>query len=384
MNMRRVTALAYKEWREILRDRLFLALAFVVPASLMLVFGYGLTLDVEHIPFAVVDHDQSALSRDYLSRFTGSRYFDFQGAVANERALEPLLADSRIRLAIVVPPRFEESLLANRPVAVQTIIDGTFPFRTSSSKGYVVAINAAYNRELLSGYIARSLGVPLEQAAAMAQPVGARIRYLYNQEMKSIWSIGAALMMLVLMITPPFLTALGVVREKENGSIYNIYASTVTRGEFLAGKLSPYVGISMLNFLVLWLMACGMFGAPFKGDPLFFILASLIYVTCTTGIGLLVSLFVRTQVAAMLLTVVVTIVPSVLYSGLLVPIASMDAAGQLEAHMFPAMYYTDVALGSFLKGVGLKDLWGKAAALLAYVVLLWSASFYMFHKRPRS
>ncbi len=384
MNPRRIRALAYKEWREILRDRLFFVLAFVVPAALMLVFGYGLTLDVEHLPFAVVDQDKSAMSRDYLHRFMDSRYFDYQGDVASERDLAPLLADSRIRLAIVIPPRFQENLQAGRQAAVQTVIDGTFPFRTASSKGYVTAINAAYNRDQLADYLSRSQGVSRETARTMAQPIAVQLRYLYNQEMKSVWSIGAALMMFVLMVTPPFLTALGVVREKENGSIYNIYASTVSRGEFLIGKLTPYVGISITNILILWALAWGLFGAPFKGHPLFFFLASVIYVTCTTGVGLLVSLFVRTQVAAMMLTVVVTIVPSVLYSGLLVPIASMDPAGQFEAHLFPAMYYTDIALGSFLKGVGLEQLWGKVLALAFYAVLLWSASFLLFHKRPKA
>lgn len=384
MNARRIVALAYKEWREILRDRLFFTLAVVVPAALMLVFGYGLTLDVEHIPFAVVDHDKSAMSRDYLHRYIDSRYFDYQGDVASEREIEPLLTDSRIRLAIIIPPRFQESLMSGRAVAVQTLIDGTFPFRTSSSKGYVVAINAAFNSELLGSYISRRLGVSAETAKAMAQPVGVQLRYLYNQEVKSVWSIAAVLMMFVLMVAPPFLTALGVVREKENGSIYNIYASTVTRGEFLIGKLSPYVAISVINFLLLWLMATQLFGAPFKGDPLFFFLASVVYVSCTTGIGLLVSLFVRTQVAAMMLTVIVTIVPSVLYSGLLVPIASMEPGAKLEAHLFPAMYYTDIVLGSFLKGVGLEQLWGKVLALLIYAAVLWTASFLMFHKRPKS
>jgi len=267
---------------------------------------------------------------------------------------------------------------------VQSLIDGTFPFRASTSKGYVIAINAAFNGELLAAYISRRFGVAPERAAALAQPVRVQLRYLYNQELKSTWSIATALVMLVLMVAPPFLTALGVVREKESGSIYNIYASTVTRGEFLAGKLLPYVGISIVNSLILWALATGLFGVPFKGDPLFFFLSSVIYVTCTTGIGLLASLIVRTQVAAMMLTVVMTIIPSVLYSGLLVPIASMDPQGQFEAHLFPAMYFTDIALGSFLKGVGLEQLWGKALALAIYAAVLWLISFALFHKRPRT
>jgi len=312
MNMTRVRAVAGKECREILRDRLFFALAFVVPASLMLLFGYGISLDVENIPFAALDYDRSSMSRDYLHRFIDSRYFDYKGSVRTERDLDPMLAHSDIRFAIIIPPKFQENLLSDRPVAVQSIIDGTFPFRTSTSKGYVIAINAEFNGELLAGYISRHLGVGQKQAAAMAQPVGLQLRYLYNQEMKSIWSIASAMMMLVLMVCPPFLTALGVVREKENGSIYNIYASTVTRGEFLIGKLAPYVGISVINILILWFIATSVFGAPFKGDPFFFFMVSVIYIVCTTGIGLLVSLIVRTQVAAMMLTTIVTVVPSML------------------------------------------------------------------------
>ncbi len=175
-----------------------------------------------------------------------------------------------------------------------------------------------------------------------------------------------------------------MVREKENGSIYNIYSSTATRGEFLLGKLAPYLAISMVNALILWLLATQLFGAPFKGDPLFFLLATMVFVICTTGIGLLVSLIVRTQVAAMLLTVVVTVIPSVLYSGLLVPVASMDPVGQLKAHLFPAVYFTDIVLGSFLKGIGIGDLWGRLLALLVYSALLWTASLLIFHKRPKT
>ncbi len=384
MKLIRVQAIMYKEWREILRDRLFLTLAFVVPASLMLVFGYSISLDVENLPFAVLDQDHSAMSRDYLHRFIDSRYFDYQGDVRSARELDPLLADSDIRFALIIPPKFQENLLSGRPVAVQSLIDGVFPFRASTSKGYVIAINAAFNSELLADYIGRRLGVIQEQGMNMVQPVGVQLRYLYNQEMKSTWSIATALIMFVLMIIPPFLTALGVVREKENGSIYNIYASTVSRGEFLIGKLTPYVGISIINMLILWLMVIFLFKAPFKGDPLFFFVTSVIYVICTTGIGLVVSLIVRTQVAAMLMTVVVTIVPSVLYSGLLVPIASMAPQGQFEAHLFPAMYYTDIVLGSFLKGIGLEQLWGRVLALSIYAAVLWILGYLLFHKRPRS
>lgn len=261
MNLRRALAVAHKEWREVLRDRLFFTLAFVLPAVFMLLFGYGLSLDVENVPFAIVDHDRSAASRDYAYRFIGSRYFDFQGYASDERALDPLLKDNRIRVAIVIPARFEQNLLAGRAAKVQTLIDGTLPARAATTKGYVGAINAAASREQLAEYLARQRGLSPEAARDRVEPVRLEVRYLYNQSLSSLHSLAPKLIMLILMFVPPLLTAVGVVREKESGSIYNIYASTVSRGEFLTGKLVPYVGISVVNVLVLSLIATQVFGA---------------------------------------------------------------------------------------------------------------------------
>ena len=382
MNIRRITAVISKEWREIIRDRLFFTLAFVVPSMLMLLFGYGLSLDVENIPFAVVDRDGSSLSRDYAYRFIDSRYFQFKGYSNDERELAPLLSDNTLRAVIVIPEHFEENLLAGRPAHVQTLIDGTFPFRAQTTKGYVIAINSALSMQLLANYLGKTQGMTPQQAQAMLQPVKLQVRYLYNQSVKSIWSLAPKLIMVILMISPPFLTALGVVREKESGSIYNIYASTVSRGEFLIGKITPYVLISTANALILWLLASELFGAPFKGDFLLFLVTSVIYVVCTTGIGLLVSVVVRTQVAAMIATAIVTVVPAVLYSGVLIPISSLSGQAQVTAHLLPAMYYTDIVMGSFLKGVGLTALWGNVLVLVLYTVVLFSAGYYMFSKRP--
>lgn len=382
MNPKRLVALIVKEWREIVRDRLFFALAFLMPAVWMWVFGYGLSLDVEHIPFVVVDYDHSPASREYAHRFIASRYFDFQGLVSHERSLEPLLADSKIRLALIIPEHFHKRLLAGRPVSVQSLIDGTFPFRAQTTKGYVIAINSALSAEQLNHTLAQGHGISPQQAEAHIQPVRLETRYLYNQEARSIWSLAPSLIMFVLITAPPLLTALGVVREKENGAIYNIYASTVTRAEFLLGKLLPRVGISAINVGILWLMATGLFGVPFKGSFVLFFAASLLYVICTTNIGLLVSLFVSTQMAALIVTVILTIVPTILYSGMFIPVSSLDATAQFQAHLFPAMYYNNIALGTFLKGVGLQMLWPDLVALAVYTAFLFSASYGLFHKRP--
>ncbi|WDQ18542.1 ABC transporter permease [Rhodopirellula sp. P2] len=382
MNVRRVTAVASKEWREIVRDRMFLALTFLVPVSLMLVVGYGLSLDVEDIPLAIVDRDGTNLSREYAYRYIDSRYFDFKGYALDVHDLSPLLADNKIRAAIILPENFQKELLGGRPVVVQTLIDGTFPFRAQTTKGYVLAMNTSFSSEVLASYISKRRGIPLAQAATSIRPVTLEARYLYNQSMKSDWAITPRLIMVILMMTPPFYTALGIVREKERGSIYNIYSSTVTRLEFLIGKLIPYVGISSANAVILWLIATQLFGAPFKGSLLFFIPATLLYIICTTGLGLVVSVLVRTQVAAMVVTFIVTVIPSILYSGVIVPISSLSPTAQMTAHGLPAMYYTNIIVGTFMKGVGLRELWPDVLVLAFYATGLMTIGYRMFHKRP--
>ena len=270
MNLGRIAAVAWKEWRETIRDRMFVLLAFLLPVSWMFVFGYGLVQDVEHIPFGVIDRDHSALSRDYLYRFFESRYFSFQGYIQSEKEADGLLQSGKIRVAIVVPEQFEERLLRGQSLGIQTLIDGTFPLRTDIVKGYVIAINSAFTGERLVNYLARRSGSSVEQAESQVHPIRVEVRYLYNEEVRSTWSMVPALVMFTLMVSSPLLTALGIVREKETGSIYNIYSSTVTRFEYLAGKLLPYVVISSMNAVILWQIATQWFQVPFKGNPTFF------------------------------------------------------------------------------------------------------------------
>jgi len=384
MNLRRIAAVASKEWRETVRDRMFFLLAFLLPILWMLVFGYGLVLDVENIPFATVDRDHSTLSRDYLYRFSESRYFSFQGDLASEKDADALLQSGKIRAAIIVPEKFEERLLAGQPVGIQTLIDGTFPLRTDITKGYVIAINNVFSEEQLVDFFSRRNGISRSQAEVRIRPIKLEVRYLYNEEVRSTWSMVPALVMFILMLSSPMLTALGIVREKETGSIYNIYSSTVTRIEFLVGKLLPYILISWVNALVLWVMGTVWFGVPFKGNLLFFLAASLVFVMCSTGIGLLVSLLVRTQIAALLITMIVGILPTILYSGLMVPVSSLSAGSQFQAHLFPGMYYTNIVRGAYLKGVGPEVLWVDVLALAVYAAVLWIVGYRLFSKRPQS
>ncbi|MGE3979759.1 MAG: ABC transporter permease [Nitrospira sp.] len=382
MNLGRVAAVAFKEWREVTRDRMFLLLAFFMPTVWMFVFGYGLVLDVEDIAFAVVDRDQSSLSRDYVYRFVQSRYFNFQGSLANEDEVNSGLQTGKVRAVIVIPEKFQERLLSGMPVSVQTLIDGTFPLRTDITKGYVIAINGAFNEDLLVDYLAGARGISRDEAQRRTRPLRLEVRYLYNEEVRSTWSTVPALVMFSLMVGSPLLTALGVVREKETGSIYNIYSSTVSRLEFLVGKLAPYVAISSVNVIVLWLMAVLLFAVPFKGSLLLFAVTSMLFVLTSTGIGLVVSLLVSTQQAALIITVVVSTVPTILFSGLIVPVSSLSQAAQFQAHLFPGMYYTNIVRGTFLKNVGPSVLWTDVFALGVYASVLGVLGYWLFTKRP--
>ncbi|MGC8493815.1 MAG: ABC transporter permease [Syntrophobacteraceae bacterium] len=384
MNVKRILAVTSRESRGLVRDKLFFAMAFLVPSLLILTFGYGLSLDVMHSPLAVLDYDRTPMSRDYIHRFIDSPSFSFEGFLKSERDIYPMLASGRVRAVMIIPEHFQQRLLAGRSTAVQTLIDGTFPFRALTVKGYVIGINNSFNIHEFSRYLSRTAGMSRDRALSYLEPIRTDVRCLYNRNLRSDWSIAPRLMMMVMMICPPFLTAMGVVREKETGAIYNIYSSTITRGEYLVGKLAPYVVVSICNMAALWFIATEVFGAPFRGGHLFFFAASILYVICTTGIGLIVSVLVNTQVAAALVTFIVTVVPTVFYSGMFVPIGSLSPAGRIAARLLPAMYYTNIVTGCFLKGVGLKVLWSDVLVLAVYAASLFMIGYSRFHKRPES
>lgn len=382
MNRQRIVAYAYKEWREILRDRLFFSLAFVVPCLLILLFGAGLSLDVEHIPFAVLDQDHSPASRDYAAHFSSGVMFDRRYDLESPHQIDPLMGGGKVRAVLIIPHGFGAALAAHRHAQVQTVIDGTFPSRALTTKGYVEAINTTQDLERLSMRLSEAAGMTVDAARERLAPIQVSVRYRYNESVLSIWDIGPKLIMVILMISPPFLTALGVVREKESGAIFNLYASNLSRGEYLLGKLAPYVAISFLNSWGLWMIVTLGFGVPFRGSLSYFAFASIVYVLCTTGIGLLVSILTRTQIAAMIVTTIVTMVPAVLYSGVLIPVPSLSGAGRWLAHALPAMYYADIVVSAFLKAGGWRDGWQPLMVLTGYASALFALGYRLLSKRP--
>jgi ABC-2 type transport system permease protein/ribosome-dependent ATPase len=381
VNPRRVLAVAWKECREIIRDRLYFGLAFVLPVILMIVYCYGLVQDVENAPFAILDHDRSALSRDYARRFLDSRYFDFKGYVGDARAAEQLLVDARVRMVLVVPPGFERDLREGRPVAVQTLFDGTHTTPVRTLRGYVESIHAAFGATLRTERLARTRGLAPERAEVLLAPVRVETRYLYNREVRTLWAIAPSMIMFILMMTSPLLTALSIVREKETGAIYNIYSATITRAEYLLGKLVPNSVVSFLNILMLFVLATAWFGAPFEGSFGLFAAGSLGFVACTGCLGLLVSLLARSQQAALMISVICGVVVALNFSGMMTPVQAMPPSMYATAQLFPAMAYRNIVIGTFLKGLDLRLLWRDAAFFVVYATLAFVLCALLFRKR---
>lgn len=385
MRLGRTLAIARKEWREIARDRKFAALAFLLPVLMMFVFGYGLNQETEQVPLSILDQDRSRQSRAYADPFLRQRTFRFVGYAETQAELERALMAGTARVGLVIPAGFGRDVGSGRVARVQTLIDGADPATvvTRTLESYVRATNTVASAELQVAHLAQRLAIPPEQAVALLHPLKIELRHRYNPDLINQWFSAPALVMFILIFAAPLLMALGVVREKETGAIYNIYCSTVGRVEFLTGKLLPNVAISLLNTLILWGLAVGYFGAPFKGSAAFFVLGSLLYVVCVSELGLVLSLLVRSQVAAMIISSMLAVVIGTQYSGMSTPVASMTGITLWLARAMPPMYYLELVHGTFLKGLGAAQLWPEVLVLAAYAVGLFLLSLALFKKRVK-
>ena len=373
----RVIAIAHKEAREFLRDPIYLGLAFIAPVVLMLLFGYGLTMDVKHLPIVFLDHDRTSFSRDYMDSFLHSEYFTPLGIARDRKEADQLLRSGRARLVIDIPPDFSRLLTKHRPVQIGVTVDGSFPSRAQVMVGYVGGINRLYNSRLLANYLAESV----RSGPAPTMPVSVNFSVWYNPSLESKNFIVPGMQVILLMLFPAILGALLIVKERETGTIFNLIASPAKRWEILAGKAIPYITVAFLDYLIIFSMSIFLFKVRFIGNFLFLSCAALLYCTCTIGIGLIFSVIARTQLVAMLLTFLATITPAFNYSGFLAPVASQDSVGQFVAHLIPATYFMDMVRGTYLKGLGFAFYWQGLVALALYATVIYSLALILFKKR---
>jgi ribosome-dependent ATPase len=372
--IRRLLAYSGRELKELLRDPIRLTFALAGTVILMIVFGYGITTDVENLRFAVLDQDQSPASRRYVEGLAGSRYFEERPRLANHADLDRRLKAGDITLALEIPPGFGRDLARGRMPEVAARIDGALPFRAETIDGYVQGIHKHYLAEL---------AVERDGEAMPPLAAGIETRFRYNQDFKSINAMAPANVALLLIFIPAILTALGVVREKELGSITNLYVTPVTRLEFLLGKQLPYVGIGMVNFLILVALTVLVFAVPVKGSLAALTVGALLYVLATTAMGLLFSTFTRTQIAALFGTAIGTVVPAVQFSGMLQPISSLEGAGAAIGAIYPTAHFLTISVGVFTKDLGFADLTANFMALFLAAPLLIVASVLLLRDQER-
>jgi len=374
-SVRRLLAYTVREWLELKRDPIRLAFALAGTAFLMLIFGFGITTDVNSLSFAVLDRDNTYLSRAYLEEVRGSPYFVEQPPLKDANDLRERLKSGQVTATIEIPPGFGRDIKRGRPTEVGVWIDGAMPFRAETIHGYLQGVHQQY----LTDPAVRG-----NAAGATAQPpADIEMRFRYNQDFESIYAMVPSTIALQLALIPAILMALAIVREKELGSITNLYVTPVTRLEFLLGKQIPYIGVAMINFIMLFLMSLFIFDVPIKGSFITLALGSLIYVTTTTAYGMLISAFTSTQIAALFGTAILTVLPAQMFAGMLTPVSSLTGMGAIMGRLFPMTYFLPISVGTFTKGLGFVDLAGHLAALAVFIPVLTLLSLVLLRKQEK-
>ncbi len=359
MNFRRWWAVTRKEFLHIVRDPLSLYMALAIPLLLLLLFGYALSLDVDHVPTAVYDLDRSSASRDLIEQFKGSRYFDIVASANTPDELNAAIDRGKAIIGVVIQPGFGSDLKGGREARVQLILDGSDSNTASIALGYAQSLVTLYGIEVRA--IARErLGAP------KVNTIDTRIRVVFNSDLKSRNYIVPGLIAVILMIIAAVLTSLCVAREWENGSMEQLLSTPLRPVEFLLGKLAAYFAIGMIDMVICIVTGVTLFGVPLRGSAVLLILSSALFCFGALCWGILLSTITRNQVIAYQLSMISSFLPAFLLSGFIYSIDNMPPVIQLVSRIVPARYFVTILKGIFLKGVGVQILWAELLALLLY------------------
>ncbi|TNG91474.1 ATP-binding cassette domain-containing protein [Pasteurellaceae bacterium USgator11] len=363
---------AVREGKELLRDRIRLLFAIFGPVILLLAGSWGISFDVSNLKLAVLDQDKSYQSREFITQFSASGYFELVEMLPDRESISSRLNSGRARLVIEILPNFGRDLLQQKTPQVGLYVDGSMPFNGENIVGYSQGIIGEYVQQLYR-----------QQGVTINSPMELEVRFIYNQAFKSVNAISPGLIMLTLMMIPGMMTALGVVREKEIGSITNLYASPASVRQYLLGKQLPYVVLSMLSYLLLVLLTTTLIGVPLKGSFWAMSLGALGLILASTAFGLLISTFVQSQVAAIFATAIISMVPALNFSGLLYPMSTLSGAGYYIGWGFPTSWYNLISLGAFTKGLGFGNFLPFYAMLLLFFVIYLSIAGLLLKKQEK-
>ena len=364
----RLWAMARKEWLHIRRDSRSLAMAFAVPAAMVVLFGYVITFDVRDIRMAVLDQSNTTQSRDLVDAFRSSGYFRVARQLTSDDQISPLLVRGTVRLVLVIPPNFAKHLAAAEPAPVQALLDG------GDANTASIAIN--YAQAIVTSYSATAVlkGVPLPV------PIAVDSRVWYNEDLKSSSMIVPGLMAAIMMILSALLPSLTIAREWERGTMEQLAATPVHRLEVILGKLLPYLGIGAVDIVLVAVVGGVVFAVPFRGSPALLMVTGMLFLVGAQGLGMFISASAKSQFLATQLAMIVTFLPAMLLSGLMFDISSMPKVLQVISLVVPARYFIAATRGIFLKGVGLEVLWGQALGMLVFALAGLGLAVHAFRK----
>lgn len=368
----RVWAFARREAIELVRDPIRISFAILGPLILLLTMAYGISFDLENVRYAVLDLDQSQESATLLDSFSASRYFEEHTPLQTQYDIDEQLRSGEIEVALGVPPEFGRDLLRGAKPEIGVWLDGSDTFRAESARAYVQGVISTYLADLSR----RETG-----EASSPYPAEIGVRFRYNQSFLSIYAIAPGVLMMMLIMFGTMLTALGIVREKEMGSITNLYAAPATKLEFLLGKQLPYIGIGLISFLILVLTVVFVLGVPMAGSFVALLSGAVLFIGAATAFGLVVSTFVRSQIAAIFASAIIVSVPTINFSGMMYPVSTLEGSARIFSRLFPSVYFQNISSGVFNKGLGLPQLYPNHLALLVFVAVFLTLATILLRKQ---
>lgn len=367
-----------KELLQIRRDRRMIPVIFVSPVVMIVVFGFAVNTDVTHVPLVLVDQDRSVASRDLVARFVRSGYFEVVGAEERAEDVDRWLVTSRAQLGLVIGPGFGDALFSGRTAAVQLIADGSDAASASVALGYAGALVQGFGAEVQAARLRSAVG---EAPGHRPGQVELEPRVFYNPDLKSRWFYVPAVLAMVLMVMTMLLSAMGVVREKEVGTMEQLIVTPIRPWQLLVGKLAPFALIGIVQVFLITAVAVFGFRVPLRGSFPLLLGLTLLFLLVTLGVGLLVSTLVRNQQQAMMAAAFLAMIPMVYLSGLIFPIENMPPAIQLVTYLVPLRYYAEIIRGIFLRGSGISVLWPEALTLLVMGLAILTVAALRFRKR---
>jgi ABC-2 type transport system permease protein len=368
LSVKRLWAMAHKEWLHIRRDSRSLAMAFAVPAVMVLIFGYVITFDVRDIRLAVLDRSHTVQSRDLVDAFSASGYFRVTRHLDDDDQISPLLTRGTVRMVLVIPPDFAKDLAGGGAAPVQALVDGGDANTASIAINYAQAIVASYSATA----VLRGQSLPV--------PVRVESRAWYNEDLRSSSMIVPGLMAVIMMILSALLTSLTIAREWERGTMEQLAATPVRRLEVILGKLVPYLGIGAVDIVLVAVVGGIVFAVPFRGNPVFLMIMAMLFLIGAQGLGMYISATSKSQFLATQLAMLTTFLPATLLSGLMFDLASLPKVLQLISLAVPARYFITATRGIFLKGVGFEVLWGQAVGMILFAVVGLGLAVHAFRK----